>query len=73
MRDTKIGILPLDPNIDKTKRVLRKIVRIARQRKNKMEIIPINDYSYDESEMGDENPRITLRVYGRLDNLDEMS
>lgn len=40
---------------------------------SQLEIIPIHDYSSDESEIGDENPRISRRDYVRMDNLDEVS
>ena len=72
MHNTKIGIMHFDIFIDKTERALRKAVRIARERREQQEIIPIPDYSSDESEMGEEH-RVTLGDYGRLGNLEEVS
>ena len=72
MRNTKIGILHFDADIDKTDWALRRAARLARVRIEQQERILIQDYSSDESEMGDEL-RITLGDYERLDNLDEVS
>jgi len=72
MRNTKTGILHFDPYIDKTERALWKVARLARLRTQQQETILIQDYSSDESVMGDEC-RITLGDYGRLYNLDEVS
>jgi len=57
---------------DKTERALWKAARLARERTEQQETIPIQDYSSEESEMR-EYRRITLGYYGRLDNLDEVS
>lgn len=73
MRDTKTGIFSQEPYIDKTGRALRKTTQIAKEMTEQKETIRIQQYSSDESEIGDENPRITLRNYGRLDNLDKLS
>jgi len=72
MSDTKIGILHFDLDIDKIERALQSAVRLARVRTKQHETILIQDYSTNESEVGDER-RITLRDYGRLDNFDEVS
>jgi len=72
MRNTKTGILYFDPDMDKTEQALRRAAQLARERTYQQETIPIQDYSSDESEMGEEH-RITLGNYGRLDNLNEVS
>jgi len=72
MRGTKTDILQFYPNMDKTERALRKAARIAREMTEQRKPIPIQDSSSEESEMGD-HPLITLGIYGRLDNLEEVS
>lgn len=49
-----------------------KVPQIARERTNHTEIIPVQEYLSNKSEMRDENPPITLRDYWRLENLDEV-
>jgi len=72
MGNTKTCIMQFDPDIDKTERALRKAVRLAKERTVQHKTTPIQNYSSDESEMG-ELSRITLGDYGWLDNLDEVS
>jgi len=66
MRNTKTSILHFDPNIEKIERALRRAAQLARVRTKQHETIPIQGYSSDESEMGDECC-ITLGDYERLD------
>jgi len=53
MYNTKTGILQFDLDIDKTERALWRATRLARVWTLRHETILIQDYSSDESEMGD--------------------